>query len=142
MKAIRIFPVILVILTGCGKPTSSRHNVEEFRDGTYIWRPSAITLSFHDGDHGGVKGKYLRLDQKLADGEIGWSMSIMDLPETWEIQELGFQGLGLRFKNQHGETFLVQPPVLNKLDFAILDGGNKDDQTLEALWRKYALEKK
>ncbi len=36
------------------------------------------------------------------------------------------------------EELSIQPPQLNQLTFAALDGGRRDAKALESLWRQYA----
>ena len=79
------------------------------------------------------------MQNKLNDGEYGWTQSRIDLPDSWRIEDLGFEGEKITFKNQFGETFSIKPAKLNTLDFEILDGGKKSDREIEAIWRKYAL---
>jgi hypothetical protein len=105
----------------------------------YIWRPSTITMSVETDNKYMKIGQYLQLKNKLYDGEYGWTQSKIDLPDSWRIEALGFDENNLTFKNQFGETFSIKPPVLNSLDFEILDGGKKSDQELEVIWRKHAL---
>ena len=146
----RFLAILILVIVGLGCQERSDKNESqqtsfsngeqlEYRDGEYLWQPNRITISIHDGDHAVVKGKYLRMDQVLPEGETGWTMSIIDLPDTWKISELRFEGLAICFKNQHKEVFRIQPPKLNVLDFEILSGGEKDTTALEALWRNHAL---
>lgn len=109
----------------------------EYRKGAFVWRPSRIRLSLPD-DNAAGRGEYLRLDQALTDGEYGWKMKILDLPDTWQLTGLRFDGLAIRFENQHDEAFRIEPPKLSMLTFEILDGGRKTTEALEDLWRKHA----
>ena len=81
------------------------------------------------------------MEQELDEGEYGWKLSRLDLPSDWEITELRFEGLALCFTNQNGESYSIQPPALNKMDFELLDGGEKSDSQIAEIWRKYALTK-
>ena len=104
---------------------------DEYRRGGYLWRPSRISASV---ERTGI----LLLEQKLPEGEYGWTLSRMDIPSVWDINNLGFDGLYLCFSNQHGEDFRVKPPKLKNLDYELLNGGSKSDEVVADLWRKYA----
>ncbi len=141
-----VFPLVTLV-TACGEhrvfgvfpePVDALEDKTEYRSGTYLWRPSRISIALHQGDHPAIEGQYTRLDQKLPPGESGWLVSLLDLPESWEILNLGFEGLSIVFQNQYSELFRIQPPILNELNLAILKEGAPGDPVLEALWRKYA----
>ena len=105
----------------------------------YLWRPTTITLSIEIDNKYSKIGQYLLLENQLRDGEYGWTQNKMDLPDSWSIEGLGFDGENLVFKNQYGEFFSIKPPEFNALDFELLNGGKKSDRELEVIWRKYAL---
>ena len=105
----------------------------------YIWRPGTITLSIKNDNKYLKIGQYLQLENRLLEGEYGWTQSKMDLPDSWIIERLRFVGEHLVFKNQYGELFSIKPPKLNALDFELLNGGKKSNRELEILWRKFAL---
>jgi hypothetical protein len=133
---------LISIFPGCdrgedeaGLSGDSKATPLEYRDGAYLWRPSRIGLFVEEGSA-------IRLEQELNEGEFGWKMSRLDIPSSWEIKNLRFEGLALCFNNQHGESFSVQPPTLNKLNFQLLDGGDKPDSRIADIWREHALTKK
>jgi hypothetical protein len=113
----------------------------EYQDGAYFWKPSQITMTLRGADES-ASGQSILLENDLGRNQYGWTMSVLDLPGSWMINNLRFEGIAIRFENDLGESFRVQPPELNDLDFDILDGGDKTERELEELWRQYGLLKK
>ena len=133
---------MMAIFTGCEPAeeqteddNSPGANSLEYRDGAYLWRPSRITFHLEEGSA-------IRLEQELNQGEFGWKMCRLDIPSGWEVENLRFEGLALCFTNQYGESYSIQPPALNKMDFELLDGGDKSDSQIADIWRKHALTEK
>ncbi len=104
-----------------------------------MWRPLTIDATIEIDSTYLKVGQYLRLTNEPRGDEFGWTESKVDLPDTWRVEKLEFQGTYLTFQIQTKERFAIKPPKLNELDFKILNGGNKSDQELEMWWRKYAL---
>ena len=104
----------------------------------YSWHPENITVVVAVDNEFLMIGKHLVLTNRLEEGEFGWIESKMDVPDNWDIKEIGLRGDDLYFEIQTGERFAIRPPKLNDLDFAILDGGKKSDAELARLWREYA----
>jgi len=104
----------------------------------FMWRPSTISLSLERDDKFLRIGQYLHLKNNLKNGEYGWSEMKIDLPDTWKIVGLKFDGDAIVFSNQQKEKFRIAPPKLNDMDLEILNGGDKSDREMERIWRKYA----
>lgn len=104
----------------------------------FIWRPSTILLSLERDEKFHKIGQFLLLKNKLKKNEYGWTEMKIDLPDTWKIEGLKFDGDSIVFTNQQKERFRIAPPKLNDLDFEILNGGDKPDRELERIWRKFA----
>lgn len=104
----------------------------------FIWRPSTISLSLERDDKFLKIGQFLLLKNKLKKGEYGWTEMKIDLPDTWKIEGLKFDGDSIVFTNKQKERFRIAPPKLNDMDFEILNGGDKRDRELERIWRKFA----
>ena len=108
----------------------------------FLWRPSTISISLARDDKYLKIGQFLLLKNKLKKGENGWTEMKIDLPDTWKIEGLKFDGNSIVFTNQQKERFRIAPPKLNEIDFEILNGGDKSDKELEQIWRKYAKAKR
>ncbi len=103
----------------------------------FMWRPETISFSIKRDDQYLMVGQYLMLENELREGESGWTMSRMELPEEWVVESLEFEDGSLVLKIQSGERFELRPPQINQLDFEILDGGRKSEQELQRLWRRH-----
>jgi hypothetical protein len=110
-------------------------------NGGYLWRATSITASVERDDQYLNLGQYLHLTQKLDVGETGWTMSKMDLPEKWKIQNLRVQGDEIRFEVQDGFSFYLSGTNAPKLDFALLSLKGSPDERIEELWIRYAKRK-
>ena len=109
--------------------------------GGYLWRPKSIAASIERDDQYLNLGQYLHLTQKLVDGETGWTMSKMDLPEKWKIQNLRIEDDEIRFEVEDGPSFYLSRANTPKLDFALLSLKHPTDEKIEKLWIKHAKRK-
>lgn len=112
--------------------------VSAYAQDGFVWRSSTISISLARDDKFLKIGQFLLLKNKLKKGENGWTEMKIDLPDTWKIERLKFDGSSIVFTNQQKERFRIAPPKLNEMDFEILNGGDKNDKELERIWRKYA----
>lgn len=110
--------------------------------GGFLWRPDSIKFSIESDTEYMKIGKYLRLEQGLKDGEAGWVESKEDIPDSWEIDTIGFFGEELRIKVQKDGWYYVSPKNYSKLSFSILDGGDKTEAELLAIWNRLGKMKK
>jgi hypothetical protein len=107
----------------------------------YLWLAKSITASIERDDQYLNLGQYLHLTQKLQDGETGWTMSKMDLPEKWKIQNLRIEDDEIRFEVENGLSFFLSRTNTPKLDFALLSLKDSTDEKIEQLWIKHAKRK-
>jgi hypothetical protein len=83
-------------------------------------------------------GPHLLLTQKLRRGETGWTMMKIDLPASWRVSRAAVKKGAVEIGVKDGGTYRVGPANVGELSFAILDGGDKTDRELVAIWTKHA----
>ena len=109
-----------------------------FRTRHFVWRTVDITASILRDDESLKIGQFLNLDQQLRPGENGWTNIRINIPEHWIVRAVAANNGRVTLTLLDGSTFQLHRRNVGPLSFDILDGGEKADPELEAIWRKYA----
>ena len=104
----------------------------------FVWRTNDITASILRDDESLKIGQFLNLDQQLRPGENGWTNIRINIPEHWIVRAVAANNGRVTLTLLDGSTFQLHRRNVGPLSFDILDGGEKADPELEAIWRKYA----
>lgn len=117
------------------------HVDDEIEEEPLVWKPEMITAQIR-ADNVYLKiGKYLHLEQKLEPGEYGWTMSKFEIPDSWVVIDVSFQGEQLILNVKDSGKFQITPSNFGPLSYAILSAGKGNkvtDQQLEPIWNEHA----
>jgi len=106
-----------------------------------LWKPEKITAEIR-ADNVYLKiGKYLYLEQRLDQGESGWTMSKIEIPDAWIVLDVAFKGEQLVLRVKDGGEFQINASNMGPLDYAVLCAGKGKkvaDEKLEAIWNEHA----
>lgn len=106
-----------------------------------LWMPSAITAEIR-ADNVYLKiGKYLHLEQRLAPGQYGWTMSKLEIPDSWPAPDLFFREEQLVLRVKDVGEFQINAFNMGPLSYGILcagEGKKAPDARLAAIWAEYA----
>ena len=106
----------------------------------FLWRTESITAEVRRDDKFLKMGQYLHLQQKLQKGEGGWTMMKIDLPEHWTLEQVSVGDGKVSVRTKGGALYVLTKDNVDKMDFEILDGGNKSNDALEKIWKMHALQ--
>lgn len=104
------------------------------------WGPENITAEILSDNVYLKIGKYLYLEQKNP-GEQGWTMKKIQIPESWQVSPLFFEGENLILKVQDKGIFRISASNVTGLSSAVWvarEGKKLGDQKLEAIWEEHA----
>jgi hypothetical protein len=102
-----------------------------------LWRKEAVSVKVARGQVGMHVAPHLLLTRKLGRDETGWTMMKIELPGSWRVSRAAVKKGAVEIGLKTGGTYRVGPANVGALSFAILDGGDKSDGELAAIWEKH-----
>jgi len=105
---------------------------------TVTWRPERMEATLEEGLDSVRMARSLLLEQHLDPGVPGWTMSRIDLPPSWEVLSLAFEGVDLRLSLVDGRKFRINGDNFGALSSSVLECNSKDVAALEEAWRIHA----
>lgn len=106
-----------------------------------LWKPEKITAEIRADNVYLKVGKYLHLEQRLDHSEHGWTISKVEIPDTWIVLEVAFKGEHLVLRVKDRGEFQINASNLGPLGYAVLCAGKGKkaaDEKLEAIWNEHA----
>ena len=103
-----------------------------------LWKAERISFELKLSHKLLGRGLILELNQELLPNEQGWKQTRIDVPENWKSATLEMREETIFISSEDGEFFLNSKNK-GELSFAILDGGQLDDEELLQLWKKHAI---
>jgi hypothetical protein len=104
----------------------------------FVWRTESMHAEIEVYSKSPYFYKYLHLTQKLRLNESGWTMMKIEIPSHWDVTTLSLEAGCLTLTSSDGTSYVLTKENVGQLSFEILDGGDKRDDQLKALWDKYA----
>ena len=83
-------------------------------------------------------GQYLHMTQELKDNEYSWSLTKIDLPESWKIIGITKENNQVIITNTVKEKYFIDWSNLNKLSSGLMGTKRIPDETIIKAWKKHA----
>jgi hypothetical protein len=105
----------------------------------FVWVPRYINVEILSDNVYKKIGKHLKITRGEHEGDERAGMSIFNIPNTWQINSAKIEGENIVVKTSEHGVYIINKQNYGDMNFDILNGGgDKNDSTLEAIWRKHA----
>lgn len=103
----------------------------------FAWHPTHISYKVEYDNKYRDLGKFLMLKQAIRKGETGWKVAKVDIPDSWSVEKMYFEGEKLVIHLSEYDRFYLSPRNWRALNEELRNLRPRDDEKVQAIWEEY-----
>ena len=103
----------------------------------FVWKPRRISYKVAYDNKYRDLGKFIMLTQAIGKGEAGWKVAKVDVPDSWSVEKMYFEGEKLIIHLSEYDRYYLSPGNWRVLNQELLKLKRRDDEKVQAVWEEY-----